>query len=124
MKHVLALGSLLAAAAGCGLETDERPASFSYLHEAILRPSCATAACHSAQNNRALVNLQDRDEALSYWNTAAPAERSSMYRLIGGETDPDFTIELQGGRMPLDAPLPQADILLIGRWLDEGAQDN
>ena len=27
-------------------------------------------------------------------------------------------------RMPPDQPLPEADILLIERWLLEGAQDN
>ena len=123
MRYAPAL-LLLLAAAGCGTEMDDRPATFSYIHQAILVPSCATAACHSTQNHIAAKDLQDRTLALALFDDVTPAEFSPIYRLIGGPAEPPVDPYIAAGRMPLDSPLPDADILLIGRWLDEGAEDN
>jgi hypothetical protein len=114
---------LAAAAAGCGTETDDRPATFSYIHEAILVPSCATAVCHSTQNHIAGVDMEDRGTAYRRWESTLTSDQNAMYALVGGEVDPS-TILLSAGRMPLDSPLPEADILLIGRWIDDGSEDN
>lgn len=115
---------LLFAAAGCGTETDDRPATFTYIHQAILVPSCATAACHSAQNFVAGVDMQTRRAAYQQWSGPTEKEFSSMYGIIGGEVDLSLVTIPEAGRMPLDSPLPEADILLIGRWIDDGGEDN
>lgn len=114
----------LLAAAGCGVETDDRPATFSYIHQAIIVPSCATAACHSTQNHIAGVDMQDRAAAYDQWSITDVKEFSPVYGLIGGEVDTSAVGIPEAGRMPLDSPLPDADILLIGRWIDDGARDN
>ncbi|KAB2903103.1 MAG: hypothetical protein F9K40_07300 [Kofleriaceae bacterium] len=115
---------LLLAAAGCGVETDDRPATFSYIHEAIIVPSCATAACHSTQNHISGVDMQDRAAAYAEWDDVDAKEFSAIYGLIGGEVDTSAVVLPEAGRMPLDSPLPEADILLIGRWIDDGAENN
>lgn len=114
---------LLLAAAGCGTETDERPATFSYIHQAIIVPSCATAACHSTQNHISGVDLQDRESAYDAFAIVDIKELSPIYAQIGGEVEEGTSIP-EAGRMPLDSPLPEADILLIGRWIDDGTENN
>ncbi|HUQ01027.1 MAG TPA: hypothetical protein VM261_00970 [Kofleriaceae bacterium] len=117
---------LLLAVAGCGTETDDRPATFSYIHQAIVVPSCATAACHSSQNHIADKDLQDREVAYRTFVQSGITDRSqsAIYQTIGGEAAPDFNPYAAAGRMPLDSPLPEADILLIGEWIDLGQEDN
>jgi hypothetical protein len=112
---------LLLAAAGCGTETDERPATFSYIHQAILVPSCASAACHNALNEREDLVLDDPEVAYEEFLASGvvpglPDESGILFRLRGELTD--------GARMPLDSPLPDADILLIQQWIIDGAGDN
>ena len=131
-----ALGALTlagaAALAGCG--EDDRPASWSYIHAAIIAPSCATSSCHTQENELAGVQLHSADDAYSILvgrvcdpnsppgqevrNYVAPGqpERSHlMYLLIGEEAK---------RQMPPDRPLPEGDIALIERWILEGAQCN
>jgi hypothetical protein len=114
---------LAAAAAGCGTETDDRPATFSYIHQAIIVPSCATAVCHSTQNHISGVDMEDRESAYDAFAIVDIKELSPIYGQIGGEIEDPSTIP-DAGRMPLDSPLPEADILLIGRWIDDGAENN
>lgn len=112
---------LLLAAVGCGTETDDRPATFTYIHQAILVPSCATAACHSTQNHTYGVDLQDREAAYEVWRGGTARELSPLYVMIGGEGEVEMP---DVGRMPLDSPLPDADILLIGEWIDNGSRND
>ncbi len=114
---------LLLAAAGCGVETDDRPATFTYIHAAIVRPSCAKGACHSAQNRVASRDLDDRDAAYRLFNEGSPSNVSAIYQVIGGDATPPLQ-PYTGGRMPLDAPLPSADIELIGIWIDNGSRND
>lgn len=126
------LGCLIAlGAVGCATETDERPASFAYITAAILRPGCATAACHSGQNQAAGLILDEADAAYrSLESRIAPCDRGpgacditdpelrpAFYQII---TEPPNGID----RMPVDSPLPDADVELIGRWLVAGAENN
>jgi hypothetical protein len=122
---------LILVAAGCGVETGDRPASFAYITTAIFRPSCGTAACHSSQNQAAGYVLDEPAAAYPslsghivpcsygpgecYLND--PELLPSLYRLI---TEPPIGID----RMPVDSPLPDADIELIGQWLIAGAENN
>jgi hypothetical protein len=114
----LVLAALGLALAGCAADTDERPATFEYIATAILRPGCATATCHSAMTRREDVDFStveasaetiDR-EALVFPGNTDPAE-SALINLLttSGEK-----------RMPIDGPLPQADIDLIAEWIIAG----
>lgn len=107
-------------AGGCGVEADPRPASLDYIQATILVPSCATAACHSKFNQRADRIFDDPDIILEqvYGTGVTPGDSSDSLLV---------TFYLTGDgeyRMPADAPLPDADIALIARWIDEGALDN
>ena len=119
--------SLLALAAGC--ETD-RPAEWSYLHAAIVGPSCATASCHSNAASLAGIDLSTRESAYTFLTgrvCGAPPrpedapgnyvfpyapERSRLLYLLRGD---------QGRIMPPDLPLPDVEIGLIETWITEGA---
>jgi hypothetical protein len=120
VRNALLIVSLLAAV-GCGTEEDSRPASLRYIQTAILEPSCATAACHSTLNMRAS-RVFDDPETIH--------EQVIGTGVIPGDSGDSLLINfyLTGDdhelRMPLDAPLPEADIALIARWIDDGAGDN
>ena len=119
-----ALVALLVGAAGCN-DTDERPATWSFISATIIQPNCATSRCHSEGSNVAglkLDTVQGGYEALAGYS-------------LGGESDPEATglmVRLNGGypgiddvqRMPVDEPLPQADIDLIRKWIAAGAMNN
>jgi len=111
---------LCLAIAACGVEEDPRPASLRYIQAAILVPSCATAACHSSANQRASRVFDDPATILEqvYGTGVQPGDPGDS-QLI--------TVYLTGDgefRMPLDAPLPEADVNLISKWILEGAEDN
>ena len=110
-----ALGTALAA--GCANSTDERPAEFSVIVTQILRPGCATAACHDAMSAVARLDF----------STVATSAASIDRRGLVGDPDPDQTqlinILTTSGeqRMPVDGPLADADIELIRTWITDGA---
>jgi hypothetical protein len=108
------LAALLAA--GACIEADERPATWTYVHAAIVAPSCATATCHSALAERAALDLQDRDDAYA-------ALRDGRY-VVPGDLSSPLLFLLEGEervRMPPDAPLPAVDVDLIRAWIADGA---
>jgi len=102
--------SLLAIAlgAGCGDEEDDRPASFQYIAVAILRPSCGTASCHSETTH--IRDLQF-DTVEGAWEAVNTVDISGVLR-----GDPF--------QMPPDQPLPDTDVQLIERWINEGMRPN
>jgi hypothetical protein len=110
--RALGLSALLAMATACGVETDDRPASWSYIHAAIILPNCATSECHSAYARTSGISLQDRAAARALF--------------VDGTIDTALMQGQRAGvpRMPRDEPLPIVDIALIQRWMDEGMQDN
>ena len=115
--------------AGCG--EDDRPATWTYVHAAIVRPNCTTSACHSNISAAAGLRFEDRETAyLSLTgqvcngpevpgepprNLVFPGdpERSKLMYLLRGE---------EVRNMPPDTPLPDVDIELIERWILQGAQ--
>lgn len=110
-------GILVVAAAamiGCGSATDDRPAKWSFISATITEPSCATVNCHSAIANRAAVDLHDR--ATGYSDLI-----NRGFVIPGDTTGSSALLWLMRGqgslRMPPDAPLPEADITLIERWI-------
>ena len=61
LRAVLPTAAVLALGA-CD-SAEDRPTDWSYVHTAILRPSCATAACHSSLSAVAGLDLSTRDGA-------------------------------------------------------------
>jgi len=125
MRRIL----LLLVLAGCGSDTDDRPATWEYLHAAIFIPNCATSGCHAALTKTGpsaaiRIDLSDRKAAcstlagLSDFMPEFGPKQATLYQILtrGGP---------QGGyddyRMPPDQPLPDADIDLIVRWIAAGA---
>ena len=102
--------------AACTGDPADRPATWSYVHPAIIAPACATSSCHSALVETAGVALDDREASyeqlldLSFVVPGDPA--SALIPLLEGDERP---------RMPPDAPLPQADIDLVRVWIEAGA---
>jgi hypothetical protein len=119
----LGLVVLLLGAAGCG-DTDERPVSWSYISAAIIQPNCATSRCHSEGSNAAGLVLDTIEGGYTVLepyvvSDQGPDATSLMIRLNGG-----FPRLADVQRMPVDEPLPEADIDLIRRWIEAGAPNN
>ena len=111
MLRATLLAVVLATAAGCGAEPDDRPVSFTYIHQAIIVPNCTTSNCHSELTQIVGWNLEDRDEAYD-------ALSDSLLDVVIRGLDP------MKPRMPPDQPLPQADIDLIIAWVLAGRPNN
>jgi hypothetical protein len=109
---ISALVAVALSGLGCGGDVDERPASWAYIHAAIIVPNCATSGCHSDLSKTRGLSFMDRETSRATF-IGWPVELN----LLRGERA-DVT------RMPPDQPLPDADIELIGRWIAEGQMDN
>lgn len=113
MSRFVLFASLCCACAG---EPGERPATWSYIHAAVIAPSCATSSCHGDRVETAGIALDDPDTAYDallgrlYVTPGDPG--SALIQLLEG---------VEVGRMPPDAPLPQADIDLVRTWIELGA---
>lgn len=110
------VAAALTLAAACTGDPGERPATWAYLHPAIIAPNCATSSCHSARVVTAGVDLSDADGAyqdLLARRFVVPGDpTSALVPLLEGD---------ERRRMPPDAPLPAADIDLIRAWIEAGA---
>jgi hypothetical protein len=118
MKVLLAL--LASAAAACAGDPTDRPATWSYVHAAVIVPSCATSSCHSARTAVGGIALEDADTA---YDVLLGLPDGAGYVTPG---DPSSTLLLllagdERQRMPPDAPLPAADIDLVRAWIEAGA---
>jgi hypothetical protein len=139
----LILVGLAGTAAGCGKSTDDRPATWSYVSTAILQPSCATANCHSALAQRALVDLSTRaagyqslvgrhfviaraavtDGGEAGVDAGAAAELTDDERVERSQVI--NLMHAQGSiRMPPDMPLPETDIQLVASWIRKGGEND
>jgi hypothetical protein len=104
------------ALAGCGDEVDDRPATSDYIVAAILAPSCANGGCHSSAakvEGYAFDTPKAAAEAFRELVLAGDVQRSRLVQVLRATDDK---------RMPLDSPLPEADIALIEAWILGGAQ--
>jgi hypothetical protein len=115
-----AAAALVFAAAGCNGATDDRPARWSFISTTIMEPSCATVNCHSAITHQGGVDLSARQIG---YQSLVPT-----FFVFPGDPQNSPVVHLmnaQGSiRMPPDNPLPEADIVLIEKWIADGAQDN
>ncbi len=131
---VLLLASALALAA-CD-DAADRPATWSYVHAAIVVPACTTAACHSKLTAIAGLDLSDREGAYNLLvgrvcgEPVRPQDPGRNYVTPGSAAYSQLVYQLRGedaaGRpyrdvMPPDAPLPGVEVELVERWIDGGA---
>jgi hypothetical protein len=127
VRAVIAFGALLV----CACETtDDRPPTWSYIHAAIIVPSCATASCHSA-----LVSADGRDLSTPEYAYAALTGRTCDAPSHAGEPGLDhirdvflavLRAEIVRGEarplMPPDQPLPRVEVEMIEQWFEAGAR--
>jgi hypothetical protein len=116
---------------------DDRPAELGFITEAILKPNCGTATCHSAMKaqsgdvfdsvqgfresfarNPILVTTCDRVTPPSPDACVQHNEDLAQSYLLTVISDGD----IEGNRMPLDQSLSHKDEILIGQWIKEGAR--
>lgn len=102
--------------AGCGGTNDTRSQSWAYISTAIIQPNCATANCHSAIAERSGVVLDTIPHGYSalvcrHWVVPSSSASSGLITLLRGQGT---------RRMPPDFALPDDDITLITRWIDQG----
>lgn len=128
--QVLYISALAVFLSACG--ADDRPARWDYIHEAILRPSCATVSCHTGANAVGGVNLESRFEAYAILTGRAcsaeerPDEAALRNYVAPGDPARSHLVHLLLGEnvrrsMPPDRLLPLQDVELIETWIAEGA---
>ena len=127
------VGTIAAASVGCD-DVDDRPASFGYIHAAIIEPNCTTSNCHSALTAQAGLALHSVEAAYlhltgvvcgsedvpgeppgNFVRPGQPEISRLVYLLRAQEVDKP---------MPPDIPLPDVEIELIEDWILEGALCN
>jgi hypothetical protein len=104
----------------CATEPDTRPETLDYIVEAILVPYCGRGGCHSAETRVKGLAFDTIDGALAAMKTE---QRQQKLVVPGSAADSRLVNVLSDPRriMPPDVPLPQKDIELITRWIDDGA---
>jgi hypothetical protein len=127
--------ALALALAGCD-DAADRPATWSYVHAAIIQPACTTAACHSKLTAIAGLALTDREGAYTVLvgrvcgEPERPQDPGRNFITPGSAVYSQLVHQLRGedaeGRpvrapMPPDAPLPAVEVELVERWIDAGA---
>ena len=117
-------------ASACGSATDDRPATLDYITETILAPTCASAECHSEFTQE----VGDRFDTVSasrfsivrnglvvYPADLSAPRQSLLVRALRVGVPSILEPGGENVRMPYDAPMPEADIRLIEKWIAEGA---
>lgn len=132
--------------AGCGELEEERPAAWELISPVIIQPNCATVSCHSRATAAAGLDLSSPERGyqsltgLWTWIVDPNGTREANCKEVDGRVvcqrafrplvtpyDPGQSrlinlLRARGTlRMPRDRPLPEADILLIERWILNGA---
>ena len=120
--------TVAAALAACDA-ADDRPASWGYLHPAVIAPACATAGCHSQLAAQAGVDLSTRTGAYTVLTGRicgedTPVDPPGNYVFAGSPERSKLMYLLRGDdvrAMPPDQPLADVEIELVERWILEGA---
>jgi hypothetical protein len=130
LRHVRGwIASVLVVLAACSTAED-RPTDWDYVYPAIIRPSCATAACHSKLGSQAGLDLSTSEAAYAAFtgtvcnSPGLPGEPTGNLVVPGHPATSQLVHILrgEGGRvMPPDVPLPEAEIEVIERWILDGA---
>jgi hypothetical protein len=114
MYRLVLVGAISLAA--CNQTENNRPATLEYITEAILQPSCSQYTCHSAyrrERGYAFDTVELAKTSLELPGLVNPLEPEASLLYI--------VLTRQVTRMPYDAPLPDKDIELILRWIQDGA---
>jgi hypothetical protein len=120
-------GSADAGSAHDGGAMQPEPTDFEPIFEEIVEPNCATAGCHDGTTRAGSLVMSDECGAFDGLLGAGPCEQA---RVVPGDPTSFLLEKLQsatpscGSRMPLLAPLPQADIDRIADWVEQGARSN
>jgi hypothetical protein len=136
----VAIVALLTLVLGCETATD-RPATWTYLHAAVIAPNCATIGCHSqisSTSGRDLSTVASGYVMLTSHTCGAPPHpqdppASVWVAPVNGDPEQAGLVQLMRGvymdlrysdrplLMPPDQPLPDAEIDLVVSWIARGA---
>jgi len=135
---------------GCG-SVDNRPAEWAYISPALFQPNCATTSCHNPAASVSGLDFSTPDNGYASLTrlyldavtsgdagTTASTLRCPTAQTVGSEEicylrplvtpyDPEgsrvvnMLLARDAPRMPPDRPLPEDDILLVERWILNGA---
>lgn len=130
-RYGAALALACVALAACA-EVEDRPASWSFVHAAIVAPNCTTSNCHSRLAATAGLQFDELEGAYFYLTGRScdpDGEIDGNHNLVlPGQPDSSRLVHLLRGEntiiMPPDVPLPEAEIEIIERWILEGAECN
>lgn len=109
---------------------EDRPATWSYVHTAIIAPSCATSSCHSKVSSAKGLDLSTRTSAYAFLvgrTCDAPVLPGEPGRNFVRPYDPDgsqLVHMLRGDDiivMPPDQPLADVEVEIVERWILAGA---
>ena len=119
-RRVFLVAAAVATVIGCGSANDDRPPKWSFISATITEPSCATVNCHSELARRGGVDLHDRATG---WNDLV--NRGFVDKAMPDQSPVLLLMHGQGSlRMPPDQPQPEDDILLIQKWISNGANND
>jgi hypothetical protein len=115
------------ALSACG--ADDRPANWGYVYQAIIKPNCATASCHTGGNAVGGINLETPSAAYAILtgSVCVPDESPASQNFVvpGYPTGSRLLYLLLGDdvarSMPPDRLLPLQDVELVEEWIAEGA---
>jgi hypothetical protein len=129
MARALALPLIAYLLGACG--EDDRPASWPYVYEAILEPSCTTSSCHTRLSAVGGVRLETPGAAYAILvgrpcASSDPAGEAPRNFVDPGHPERSRLLYLLRGDdvplpMPPDRLLPYRDVELVERWIEEGA---
>lgn len=118
--------ALACAALGACQDVDDRPATWSYIHATIIAPNCTTSNCHTDISQAAGISFDDPDESCACLTTSTCGNRLDAGFVVAGDLESSKLWYLLRGeeirRMPPDVPLPDIEIEIVERWIQEGAE--
>jgi hypothetical protein len=120
--------ALACAALGACADVEDRPATWSYVHATIIAPNCTTSNCHTDISRAAGISFDDPDEGYRALAGVTCGGGTANDLVVAGQPEVSKLMYLLRGeeirRMPPDVPLPETEIEIIQRWIEEGAQCN
>jgi hypothetical protein len=128
-RGAMAVLALTCAVLGACVETGDRPAEWSYIHATIIETNCTTSNCHTDISRAAGISFDDPDEAYEHL-AGEPCDSGQPAHdlVVAGQPELSKLMYLLRGEevlvMPPDVRLPDGEIELVQRWIQEGAQCN
>jgi hypothetical protein len=110
--HRASIALLLVAA--CGTTTDDRPETAAFVTAAILAPNCGRASCHAS-------GTASHGFVFDTIGNALPSLRELVVPGNAAGSELIDVLTRSHDIMPPDQPLPDVDIALLTRWIDDGA---